>query len=176
METPFSDIEINRDYVLKFYGRTLQQLIDTCILHRVELPTRALFYGTCISRSPVDYRLYYGIEQGDPSIPVVTLTWELKTNTYKIKNTGEAGFMILQQELYGFAETDDIRYYATSGRKMKHLDDIYKLHGMIPTMVPENEAYWYKPRVETRHLHRIPYTDLDSSKDLICYRGNQRRT
>ena len=57
--------------MLKFDGPILRQLVNTCQQHNVELPTRNVFYGTCISRS----------HRGT----VDTLIWALKTNTYKIK-------------------------------------------------------------------------------------------
>jgi hypothetical protein len=75
--------------------------------------------------------------------------------------------MILQEQLDGFAASDHIKYYTPSRKKMKHLHNIYEQYGMLPSTVPENEAYWYKPKVATRNLHRIPYTDLRENKRYI---------
>ena len=157
METPFSDIEINRDYVLVFYGETLRFLIETCDYYNIDRPTTGRFYGTCTESS-----------LSGPRGSEVHLTWTLNSeNMYNIKNIGEAGFMTLQRQLGGFIESDNINYYTPSTKKIKHLDDIYAQLGMMPSVVPEKEGPWYKPKMYGCPFGKTPSTNLVEGTEYI---------
>ena len=147
IEVPFDDVQVGEKYFIKFYGETLEELIQNA--GRNTIATK--FYGECIDKFDKSLR--------DPNYPpnTMALTWNLSNDeTEAGVNTSYKNYFNDYQALCGggFTSNQTIRYFRRGSgpdsqdfkMKNKLMDQIFSgysgLNGIYTRFLgPETKRY-----------------------------------